>query len=387
MKKIKKYLKNLFIVLPITAFLTAYASIPGQISVTRGHSLNLSWGMETEAPTDNIGKYDCRVKFLGLLPIKTVNVSVNPEQYVVPSGEAIGVRLYTDGVLVIATGCVKDENGVTYEPAKMSGIEVGDRIVRINGEKIISTEDFTEKINTCKGQAVLDVVREDKNFQTRIFGTYSKADKAYKLGLWVRDSTAGIGTLTFYNPSNGSFGALGHGICDSDTGNVLVVRRGSINRCRIIDAVKGEKGSPGELIGSFCPEVLGEIDSNCSVGIFGSSKRVSEAEAVKVATRYQIKKGKAQVMCDVDGNGVKTYEIEITKPSMVTSESNKDFVIKVTDKDLLVKTGGIVQGMSGSPILQNGKLVGAVTHVLVNDPTKGYGIFIENMLSEAEKVE
>jgi len=384
--KIKKNLKNLFIVLPLTAFLVAYTSIPGQICVTKGHNLNLSWGMEADAPTDNIGRYDCRVKFLGVVPIKTVNVSVNPQQYVVPSGEAIGVRMYTDGVLVIATGSVRNENGVACEPAKMSGLEIGDRIVKINGEKIISTEDFTEKITACNGQALLDVVREDKSFQTRIAGVYSHKEKCYKLGIWVRDSTAGIGTLTFYNPSNSSFGALGHGICDSDTGDILVVRKGSINRCRIIDAVKGEKGTPGELIGSFCPEVLGEIDSNCSVGIFGSAKKISEADVVKVATRYQLKKGKAEVMCDVDGKGTKTYEIEITKPSMITSESNKDFVIKVTDKELLEKTGGIVQGMSGSPILQNGKLVGAVTHVFVNDPTKGYGIFIENMLAEAEKV-
>ena len=385
MIEIKKLKKCLILVFPVMLFLNVYASIPDEISVTRGNSIRLGLGFETKAPTDNVGRYDCRVKLLGI-PVKTVNVSVNPERFVIPSGEAIGVKIYTDGVLVVGIGSVKGSDGKISDPAKDAGLMIGDRIIEINGEKVISTEEFMQKIDLCKGQAQLRIIRGDKEMLTNICGVYSHSSGGYKLGLWVRDSTAGIGTLTFYNPDNGTYAALGHGICDSDTGDLLVSRKGSINGCRIVDVIKGKKGAPGELMGSFASRVIGDVEANCSVGVIGRVKAVPKGEAVKVASKFSVKEGKATILCDIDGKGVNSYEIEITKLSVNSAESNKDFVIKVTDHRLIEKTGGIVQGMSGSPILQNGRLIGAVTHVFVNNPVKGYGIFAQNMLAETEKV-
>ena len=385
MIKIKKSIKYLILAFPAVLFLTVYSAIPREISITRGQKLCFDGIVYGEAPTDNVGMFDCPVKFMGL-PIKTVNVSVNPQRYVIPSGEPIGVKIYTDGVLVVGTGSVRDENSRNFEPAKDAGLEVGDRITKINGEKIISTEEFMENVKRCKGQAVLTVIRDDLEFSADINGVYSQKDNGYKLGLWVKDSTAGVGTMTFYDPDNMTFAALGHGICDNDTGDLLVSRKGTVNRCRIVNVIKGKNGEPGELIGSFKPYIMGDIVTNCSVGVIGRARDVPKEEPVPVAAKNQVKKGPARVLCDIDGNGVSSYEIEITSLSVKSSQSNKDFAIKVTDERLIEKTGGIVQGMSGSPIVQNGKLVGAVTHVFVNDPMRGYGIFIENMLAEAEKI-
>lgn len=385
MIEIKKLKKSLVLVFPVILFLNVYAAIPEEISVTKGNRLRFGWGLETKVPTDSVGRYDCSVRLLGV-PVKTVNVSVNPKRYVIPSGEAIGVKIYTEGVLVVGMSSVKDGDGKFSEPARDAGLLIGDRIIQINGEKIVSNEEFMEKIEQCKGVARLTVVREEKEFFADIYGVYSTTSGGYKLGLWIRDSTAGIGTMTFYNPDNGTYAALGHGICDSDTKGLLVARRGSINSCRVVDVIKGKNGKPGELMGSFDSRVVGDVVANCSVGVIGRARSLPDAEPVRVASALSVREGKATVLCDVDGGGVSSYEIEITKLSVRSSESNKDFVIKVTDKSLIEKTGGIVQGMSGSPILQNGNIVGAVTHVFVNNPTKGYGIFIENMLTEVEKI-
>lgn len=369
--------------LSITTILTIYMSIPQEISVTKGCSIDLKLGLSASAPTESVGRYDCCVKLLGV-PIKTVNVSVNPERYVIPSGEAIGVKIYTDGVLVVGTGPVYGADKRIFEPAKDAGIEVGDRITKVNGQKFAGTEEFVRLVDECKGEVVLEVIRDKSVFEAKMSGISSNG--GYKLGLWVRDSTAGIGTMTFYSPQDGTFAALGHGICDSDTGDILVARSGSINSCKIIDVIKGKNGEPGELFGTFKSDVAGDIAFNCDVGIYGKYRKVSESAPVLVATQYQVEKGEAEVMCDIDGNGVKSYKIEITKFTAKSPSSNKDFVIKITDDELLEKTGGIVQGMSGSPIIQDGKLIGAVTHVFVNNPQKGYGIFVERMIEEAEKI-
>ena len=381
MKKLK-----VMIVLPVLAFLVAYTAIPEKVTVMQGQSLDFRWGIKAAESTENTGSFDYRVKLFNCIPIKTVNVSVTPNCYVIPSGEAIGVKIYTDGVLVVGMSDVCDEDGKRCEPAKKAGICVGDRIVAVNGEEITGTSAFSKKINDCSGDANLRVIRGDDIMDINVDAVYSAENDSYKVGLWVRDSTAGIGTLTFYNPQNSTFAALGHGICDSDTDEIMTVRRGSVSGCNIRRVEKGTNGSPGELIGDFSGDKIGDIALNCNVGIYGRSSNIPDKEPVKVASRLEVKEGKAQILCDIDGTGVKSYDIEITKVSKSPKVSNKSFVIKVTDDILLQKTGGIVQGMSGSPILQNGRIVGAVTHVFVNDPTRGYGIFIENMLAEAEKI-
>ncbi len=381
MKKLK-----VMLVLPILAFLVAYTAIPEKVTIMQGQRLDFRWGITAVASTENTGSFDCRVKLFNFIPIKTVNVSVTPSRYVIPSGEAIGVKIHTDGILVVGISDVLSENGKRSEPAKKAGINVGDRIIAVNGDKITNTGGFCKKVNDCGGNAELSIVRNDDIMNVRINAVYSSESKSYKVGLWVRDSTAGIGTLTFYDPENSSFAALGHGICDSDTKEIMTVKRGSVNMCNIRRVEKGEDGTPGELIGDFSGKELGAVLTNCQVGIYGHTEHIPDKQPVKVASRFQVKEGKAEILCDVDGTGPKSYEIEITKVSKSPKITNKSFVLKVTDPILIEKTGGIVQGMSGSPVIQNGKLVGAVTHVFVNDPTRGYGIFIENMLLGAEKI-
>ncbi|MCC8169748.1 MAG: SpoIVB peptidase [Oscillospiraceae bacterium] len=209
-------------------------------------------------------------------------------------------------------------------------------------------------------------------------------DGIYRLGLWVRDSTAGIGTLTYYNPENNTFAALGHGITDVDTGNILTVKSGNILPCRILSVQKSENGNPGELNGSFDGAPLGEISQNSDRGIFGTYTSPVQSEAIPVASPSEIEKGAAYILANVDGGGVKQYSIEITK---VSQKANKNMVIEITDETLLSLTGGIVQGMSGAPIIQNGKLAGAITHVFVNNSAKGYGVFAENMIEASENLE
>ncbi|MBO5059784.1 MAG: SpoIVB peptidase [Clostridia bacterium] len=367
-------------------FLVAHAAIPEKITVMQGQQLNFRWGITAAASTESTGSFDCRVKLFNFIPIKTVSVSVTPKYYVIPSGEAIGVKVYSDGILVVGMGDVHDENGRKCEPAKKAGINIGDRIIAVNGESVQSTSVFTRKVNDCDGVARLCVIRDDDMLNIDVNAVYSAESKSYKVGLWVRDSTAGIGTLTFYNPENSTFAALGHGICDSDTKDIITVKRGSVTGCNIRNVEIGTSGTPGELIGDFSGDEVGDIVSNCGAGIYGKAKNIPQKEAVEVASRFQVKEGKAHILCDVDGNGPKTYEVEITKVSKSARESNKSFVLKVTDAELIEKTGGIVQGMSGSPILQNDMLIGAVTHVFVNDPKRGYGIFAENMLDETNKI-
>ncbi len=335
------------------------------------------------------GDYGYSYTLFNNIPIKQVNISVVPKRYVIPSGETIGVKMYTDGLLVIHVSSVTGKDMSEHYPAKEAGISEGDRILSVDGIKLTTNEDFSDYINKTKRSVTLEIARDDKVFKTDITPILSNDGDKYKIGLWVRDSTAGIGTMTYYDPENNEYGALGHAITDSDTGSILTVLQGSLIDCDVVSVKKGESGKPGELTGSFSGGNIGSILSNNQFGIYGYiDKKVykTDIKPIEAATRFQVKEGTAKILCDVDGQGVKSYNVEIIKISKDATLDNKGIIIKVTDDELLNKTGGIVQGMSGSPIVQNGKLVGAVTHVFVNDPTRGYGIFIENMLSEAEKI-
>ena len=364
-------------------FLTAYSGVPEKVTLVEGESLDFSWGITATVNTAKADRYSVDAKLFNVIPIKSVDVSVVPKKYLIPSGEAIGVKLYTDGVLVVGISDVTDSFGNISQPAKDAGIIMGDRILSVNGEQIENIDDFTDKINEAGEKAVLEIAREDQKFSVELMPSHSK-DGGYKVGLWVRDSTAGIGTLTFYNPENRTFSALGHGICDSDTKGLMTVRKGSINACRIRSVIKGERGIAGELAGDFSGIEIGEITKNTHAGICGNVGSIPQEEPIPMASRFEVKKGTAEILCDVDGSGPRRYKIEITR--IQKGQDGKNLVLKVIDDRLINKTGGIVQGMSGSPIIQNDKLVGAVTHVFVNDPMRGYGIFIENMLAEAEKI-
>lgn len=395
---------TLLIILPMISIIHLKFSIPNEIIISRHSNVsykllpfttavqssndNLSDNLITTSGntvnfnTDNIGNYCFSISLFDTIPVKDVNVSVQPKKYVIPLGNAIGIKLYTNGVLVVDISDTLTTDNKTLSPAKAAGIKAGDVITEINGTKIDSIEQMTKLINNSEGELSLVLNRNGELFKKTLTAVKT-SENIYKIGMWVRDTAAGVGTMTFYDPDTNKYACLGHAITDVDTGSILSAKSGSILSCNIVSVTKGSRGKPGELIGSFTNEVLGNIQLNCPFGIYGEISDKSfclNKEQFEVASRFQINEGDAHILTDIDGNGVKQYSVSIQKISEISFNDNKGMVIKITDPELIHKTGGIVQGMSGSPIIQDGKLVGAVTHVFINDPTKGYGIFAENMI-------
>jgi len=330
------------------------------------------------------GEYSARLKIANGIPYKSVKVNVTSPESVYASGKLVGLRIYNRGLIVVDTAKVQSESGMK-SPAGDAGICASDVIIEINGKEPESTDDVSKLIKEDKN--TIKVLSGDKQKIVEINPVKDSENGKLRLGLWVRDSTAGVGTLTYYRADDKTYGALGHGISDSDTGKLFDVRKGSIERSRVVSVKKGQSGEPGEICGSFSSGgICGTIEKNCEAGIFGKIGSPDEMNGTRypVGLINQIKEGEASIISTVDEN-TDFYKIKIVRV-MPFAATTKGMMIEITDEKLLGKTGGIVQGMSGSPIIQNGKLVGAVTHVLVNDPTRGYGIFIENMLSEAEKI-
>ena len=296
----------------------------------------------------------------------------------IPSGEAVGITVKTDGLLVTDITEVTSENGQSVNAAYNAGVKKGDRIMAVDGNIIKTNEELSDYIINRHQKIVLTILRKNKTLNLMIEPV--KTDYGYKIGIWVRDSTAGIGTITCINKENGEFVGLGHGISDVDTNEIINIRDGNVLKCAITSPTKGEKGKPGELNGVFSNELIGKISENTNSGIKGKITNVSNQIEYETADKNEISTGNATILSNVDGMGVKPYNVEIKKITL-NNKNGRDMIIKVTDNALLQKTGGIVQGMSGSPIIQNGKIIGAVTHVFINDPTRGYGVFIENMLN------
>ena len=297
----------------------------------------------------------------------------------VPVGHTIGIKLFADGVVVIGLANVETECGLSA-PGVDCGLKVGDVIEEANGTQVESSEQFS-RILQCGGIVQLGVNRDGEEL-TLAAKPVADEDGTYRLGAWIRDSMAGIGTITFYDPQTGQFGALGHGVTDSDTGLLMPLLDGAVMASRVKAVKPGSAGSPGQLRGEFdLTRDMGVLSANTQRGVFGTIEKseMTDGRAIPVASFDEVHEGKAVIYANVSGDSVEEYEIEIIKVLDPTGAQN--LLLHVTDQELIAKTGGIVQGMSGSPIIQNGKLVGAVTHVLVNDPTKGYGILIENMLS------
>ncbi len=331
------------------------------------------------------GCFNLELKLLGLIPIRTVNINVEPKISVIPCGNTIGVKLYTDGILIIGTSEFTTIYGRRGQPWIKAEIKEGDIIDRVEGEKITNINDLIKKVDNSDGKELnISIIRKGKKIDTKIIPEKDIENKKYKLGLWVRDSTAGIGTLTFIEPETGYFGALGHGITDIDTGELLTISKGEILKSNIISVQKGLKGKPGELKGVFMQEAtsLGEILRNNERGIYGkiTTKLTDVPQPIIVGTGHQIEEGPAYILSNIKGEKVEKFDIEIQKVMKHNNLNGKGLIIKIIDNKLLELTGGIVQGMSGSPIIQNEKIIGAITHVFVNDPTKGYGILLEWML-------
>ncbi|MCQ2474518.1 MAG: SpoIVB peptidase [Clostridia bacterium] len=299
-------------------------------------------------------------------------------RYVGLGGDVFGIKMYTEGIIVIGIDSVTTAIGKA-SPAEKAGIRNGDIITHINSEKISSALEMTEMLEKSNGREMtLTIKRNDSVMELKLIPVLSSAGK-YKAGIWVRDSSAGIGTITFYDDERASFAGLGHGVCDIDTGRIMPLSDGQAVTAKVNGYYKSSAGNPGELCGIFSDESLGSLRANLESGIFGTLDYPSAAKRIPVALESEVCEGKAQIVATIDSSGPQYYDIEIVKVYPSSDRSTRNMIIKVTDSGLIEKTGGIVQGMSGSPIIQNSMLVGAVTHVFVNEPSQGYGIFASRM--------
>ncbi len=345
---------------------------------------------EYQVGTNTSLSREASLKLLGIIPIKSTYLHQVEEQYVIPCGTPFGLKMLTDGVVVVALNPVETSSG-TADPARDAGLRKGDVILAVNGQTVSSNDELTNCIRAAGGNKVeLTVRRDGMEMSIWITPEESLSDGEYRCGIWVRDSSAGIGTVTFYDPATGIFGGLGHAVCDVDTGETMPLASGEVVPVQIHGVQKGEVGTPGELQGSFTSAFsCGTLYLNNETGVYGvlSQNPAAGNSAVPLCLRQDVQEGAAEILTTVNGTSPKRYDIVIEKINVGDNTATKNMVIRVTDPELLETTGGIVQGMSGSPILQNGKLVGAVTHVFVNDPTRGYGIFAENMLDNCENLE
>ena len=406
MKKTFKFFIIAFL-LCLLLFVCKIDSIPQNIILYGNENLNLGkfWGLNYKIGNDsadtvlastivgeNIPKESIvQVKLLDSITVKEVKVNVIDKTTVIPVGQISGLKLYTNGVMIVGMSEVKGEDNQKYKPYENSNIEVGDRIIKINEEEIQNTKNLIDVVNKSNGDSLeVEFVKNNEIFSTNITPV-KMYDNTYKLGLWVRDSSAGIGTLTVYEPETGNFAALGHGITDIDTGDLVEIQNGEFVTANIVSIVKGKKGNPGKIQGTIeNSKNIGTIYKNTDLGIYGtltdlSAINIDLSKQMKVARRSEIILGKATALCNIDESKVKEYEIEIEKIFINNNKDNKSMLIKVKDQDLIQKTGGIIQGMSGSPIIQNGKFIGAITNVLVNDPTQGYAVFGDIMVSQMEE--
>ena len=321
-----------------------------------------------------------RIVAIALIFIITLGLtSVNAQEKtkkVILGGTPFGLKIFTNGVIVIEI----DENN---SPAQNAGLKINDIITKADNILINSNEQLKEIIKNSKGNKVTLTVKRNEEILTKTIIPKKDTDNNYVLGMWIRDSTAGIGTVTYFDPQCKTFGALGHGICDKDTNMLMPLRDGEIQSATISNCTKGTDSSIGGLNGYFNNDKIGDITINNGFGIYGNYQNTDCTRMVDVAKDEEIQIGTANILSTIDGTTPKEYSVEIEKVN-ISDNNGQNLVIKVTDEDLISKTGGIVQGMSGSPILQNGKLVGAVTHVFINSPQKGYGIYIGNMLNAAE---
>lgn len=329
-----------------------------------------------------------QLKLFNVIPIKTTMVNVIDEPSLTPGGTPFGIKLFTKGVMVIDTADVQTSQGVV-SPAKLSGIAKGDVILSLDSVELHSNEQVAGIIENSNGEPLAATILRDKSvIKTVLTPVISSVDGKLKSGIWVRDSSAGIGTVTYYLKDSNRFAGLGHGICDVDTGKLMPLESGEVCEVSINSVLKGHVGTPGELRGSFKSNTaIGKLETNNEAGIFGIlNQSPNNFEPTGIKLKQEVKVGNAKIICTLDSTGPQEYDINIDKIDLNPKTVTKNMMITVTDPELISKTGGIVQGMSGSPIVQDGKIIGAVTHVFVNNPKKGYGIFVENMLNFTNKL-
>lgn len=352
------------------------------------------WGSLTKVDSKDTGISKLKLSAFGGFFKKDIEVSVLPTRKVVVGGDTVGIRLYSKGVLVIGESPVQGMDGIYYEPYKNSSIKKGAKILKINNEKVETILELVETVANIEDnkKAIVQYEQDGQIHEEEMNPITCFDDGRKKLGLWVRDGAMGVGTLTFYDKQTGKIGALGHGISDMDLKELIDVDEGFLNLANIISVKKGLKNEPGEIRGMLNERVeIGKITLNNECGIYGEYDKecdlLNNRKEVFVASKNEIETGPATIYCSIDGDGMpKEYNINVVKKSDLIGIKSKGMIIEVTDEELLQKTGGIIQGMSGSPILQNGKFIGAVTHVYVNDPTRGYAIFAESMLEQLNEL-
>jgi len=370
------------------------AGMPDTFRATAAHAISLTHPLPVTAAlpagaSARVGAvYPVELKAFGVIPVKQASVQMVAKTYVVPCGTPFGIKIFTDGVMVVGLTDVDTADGAV-NPARNAGVKEGDVILEIGGKVVNTNESIAAAVEASGGNPLdFSVRRGTQVFTVPVTPVISQTDHAYKTGIWVRDSSAGIGMLTFYDPESQTFAGLGHAVCDVDTGEQLPLMTGEICSAQITGITKGVAGSPGEVHGQFASDMLGTLLLNSETGVYGHLTVVPlSVPKIEVAARQDVREGSAQILTSLDGEAPKLFDCDIEKANVSDSSSTQNLVVHITDEQLLSKTGGIVQGMSGSPILQNGKLAGAVTHVFVRDPTRGYGIFAENMVLTSKALE
>ena len=343
-------------------------------------------GSQNVVSTRTVGSYQTTLALGGWLPVKTIRTVVTTRPSVTVCGTPFGVKMFSEGALIVGFSDVDRADGGTANPAKAAGLHLGDRVVCI-GETATENNDAVKAALDAAQGAEVEVIyiRSGEQLQTTLTPAWDATAGQWRAGMWVRDSSAGVGTLTFADEEKGVFAGLGHPISDSDTGESIALRSGEIVPCQITGCSKGTAGSPGELKGRFLSaHAIGTIRINGENGVYGSTRARFAGQKMEVAFAQEVEAGDAEIWTTTSGETPRAYRVKIEKIS--DADPRRNMVLRVVDRELLAQTGGIVQGMSGSPIVQNGRLVGAVTHVLVNDPTRGYGIFAQTMLEQAERV-
>ncbi|MEF2964442.1 SpoIVB peptidase [Paenibacillus sp. M1] len=383
--------REIHLALPVQASVSVDRPDVVMLNGQTASSMTVSLGNPLQLSPLHSGEAKLRMKLFGQIPLKTVKVNVIPDLKVIPGGQTIGVKVKSAGILVVGHHQVT-ENNRKISPGETAGIQVGDLITHMNGIQLKDVKDVAEIAGQAgKANKPLKITykRNGKSFTTSLKPSFDEQDRAWRLGLYIRDSAAGVGTLTFYAPDQGVYGALGHVITDMNTQTPIVVGSGQILQSSVTSISKSESGDPGEKRAHFIKEgkTLGNIERDTHFGIFGKMEQNPDhsvyKSAVPVAFADEVKEGPAEILTVVEGQKVERFKIEIVHVSKQSVPETKGIVLRITDPKLIEKTGGIVQGMSGSPIIQNGKLIGAVTHVFVNDPRSGYGCFIEWMLQDA----
>lgn len=409
----KNYLKMLLLVFFLSivySYTLVIETIPNELVVFEGEKISVKTLLGLDIKNENqqtietsssngeklsqdVGKSTLEVSLFDNILLKNVEVSVLPKTKVIPVGNIAGVKLYTSGVLVVGMSEIEGNDNKKYKPYENTGIKEGDTIIKVNDKNINSTSDLIQTVNLSQGHDIsIKYVHQQETKECSITPVKTN-NSQYKIGLWVRDSAAGVGTVTFYDPTSKTFGALGHGITDIDTNELINIASGEFITTRILNITKGESGNPGKIQGTIENQNnIGTIGKNTRFGIYGkvdnlASLNIDTSKEAEVALREEIQIGKAKILCSLDNQKPQEYEIEIEKIYKDNNYDNKSMKIKVTDEKLLEKTGGIIQGMSGSPVLQNGKFVGAITHVLVNDPQEGYAVFGDIMLKQAKEIQ